>query len=128
MDQSRDCPSVSSTGMRPGSNGTSREDWTVVQPKVRTKQKYITKQKAFGLQRELDIMGLATLLLSVESRNLQEDGWIFEGIVKTNDKEKICLAGNVSKKFLPSKSYITLPVANKWDDQVVFSRTMGASN
>lgn len=118
MDQLRDCPSVSSS--LKGSNGTS---WTVVQPKMRVKQKYITKQKALGLQRELDIMGLAILLLSIESRNLQEDGWVFEGIVKTNDKERIYAAGNVSKKFLQTKTYTTLPVANKWDDQAVFSHT-----
>ena len=68
-------------------------------------------------------MGLGILLLSIESRNLQEDGWVFEGIVKTNDKERIYAAGNVSKKFLQTKTYTTLPVANKWDDQAVFSHT-----
>lgn len=108
-------PSVSSMD-------TKAKDWTVVQQKARVKPKYITREKALTFQRELDIMGLAPLLMSIESRNLQEDGWSFEGIMK-KDNEAIFVLGNVKKKKIPTKSYITLPVENKWEDQALFSRT-----
>lgn len=104
-------------------DSSASKGWTVVKPKVRVRPKYISKEKAFGLQRTLDIMGLSALLSSIESRNLQEDGWIFEGVIKKDDETRIFTAATcVYKEKSNARIYVTLPIANKWEDQAIFSR------
>ena len=94
--------------------------WTTVVNKKKIKrshrketQKYIDKKTALRYQKDSNILGLASLLLSTESRNLQEDGWYFFTVIK----------GDLP---LPSdtedEKYISLPVHNKWNDMAVFCK------
>lgn len=82
------------------------------------RQKYISEQLAYKLQKDLDITGLAEVLLSTESRNLQEDGWCFDRIIKTDEDSDLV----DEPKDTDTTEYIWLPISNKWNDRALFSR------
>ena len=84
----------------------------------RAQHKYISETTAMKLQRDLDITGLAAVLLSTESRNLQEDGWLFDGIVKNDESAD----QQEDPENTDSTEYISLPIPNKWGDRALFSR------
>jgi hypothetical protein len=81
------------------------------------RQKYISEHQAFRLQHDLDIIGLANVLLSTESRNLQEDGWVFERVLK-NDSES---EPEEDPRDTDLVRYMYLPIPNKWNDRALFS-------
>ena len=98
--------------------------WQVVAPKKRVKQKHVKKEKAMQLQRDMDIEGLAEVVMSIESKNLQEDGWKFEGVTKGDIQGNSFFGLNgVAKNFSDLLVYTTLPISNKWLDRAVFSRS-----
>jgi len=95
--------------------------WTQVVNKKNEKKdrrKYISEPLAFKLQRDLDITGLAGVLLSTESRNLQEDGWFFDRVLK-NDEES---EPQNEPKNTDLVEYMWLPIPNRWNDRAFFCR------
>lgn len=98
------------------------EGWTVVVDKRRQKRavrsRYISETTAARLQRDMDITGLADVLLSTESRNLQEDGWVFDRVIK-NDAET---PPEDEPRDTDTIEYICLPIQNRWNDRALFSR------
>lgn len=95
----------------------SETGWVDVIKKKRPKHKYISYTTALRYQRDLDITGLAAVLISTESRNLQADGWVFSRVIR----------GDVDNpEPVPSDtldvSYTWLLVANKWSDKALFVR------
>jgi hypothetical protein len=108
----------------------SEGGWTTVGNKKRERrekkgdrQKYISETLAFKLQRDLDITGLAPVLLSTESRNLQEDGWSFDRVIK-NDEES---NPEEEPRNTDDMEYESLPIPNKWNDRALFSRKIESS-
>ena len=100
------------------------DDWMTVVNKKKDRRgkkpqnRYITEAQAFKLQKDLDITGLAPVLLSTESRNLQEDGWSFDRILK-NDEE----SGPIDEpEGTDEIEYYWLPIPNRWNDKALFSR------
>jgi len=98
--------------------------WTQVTNKKKFRRekkdshKYINEQAAFKFQRDLDITGLASVLLSTESRNLQEDGWCFERVLKNDDESE----PQEEPRDTDLVEYMWLPIPNKWNDRAFFSR------
>jgi hypothetical protein len=74
----------------------------------------MSKSKAYTYQRDLDVMGLADLLLSIESQNLQIDGWKFHTVLKSETTPIPKDQNNVS--------YTWLHINNKWNDRALFMR------
>jgi len=98
-------------------------DWTEI-PKRQKKPRYITERQAFNLQKQLDIMGLAKVLLSIESKNLQTDGWYFVDVLRGKDPDE---TDGVSTE--PQSDALVVPegctwllIPNKWNDKAVFTR------
>jgi len=81
-------------------------------------RKYMPEKVAYKLQHDLDITGLASVLLSTESRNLQEDDWVFDRVLKndteTDPEDEPSNTGEVE--------FMCLPIPNKWNDRALFSR------
>ncbi len=100
--------------------------WVTVEKKKRPKAKHLTRQKALALQHDLDIAGLAKILLSIESKNLQDEGWRFDRVLRGNIVEDQTGSPATRKIEPPPVSdvfeYTWLPVSNKWGDQALFSR------
>ena len=97
------------------------DGWTVVTRKKKTlspknTEVLITRQQAFALQKKLDIAGLAPTLVSPESQNLQYDGWKFHSVHKGTE------SGLDIPEQNPALKYTWIPVGNKWNDIVVFSK------
>lgn len=98
--------------------------WVTVEKKKKLKPKHLTRQKALVLQHDLDIAGLAETLLTVESKNLQDEGWKFDRVLRGTFDDPL-EPGN--RKIEPPPvsdvfEYTWLPVPNKWGDQALFSR------
>jgi hypothetical protein len=91
------------------------ETWTTVSHKKVRKDRpkgYITEEKAVRLQRELDIKGLARVLISTECRNIMCDGYEFCRVVKGDENEEEVLS------YDDGEEYMWLPVNNEWKDRV----------
>lgn len=72
-------------------------------------------ERAYRLQKQLDIENLAMTLLSEQSKILQRDGWKYDRVLRKgrrrHDLER------------PDREYCTLDVIdNAWKDQLLFSR------
>jgi len=90
------------------------DEWTTVQPR-RKRFNFITELEAQEFQHDLDIVGLSKVLLSIESKNLQADGWKFHGILRgdgVNTEE--------SPEDTSEVKYTWLPIPNKWNDRVLY--------
>lgn len=106
------------------------EGWTTVVDRKKDRRgrreerrRYISEELAFKLQRDLDISGLAGVLLSTESRNLQEDGWSFDRVLK-NDEDSM---PEPVPQNTDQVEYEWLHIPNKWDDRALFSRKIHPS-
>lgn len=108
----------------------SEEGWiSVITKKERrdkkgNRRKYISESLATKLQHDLDITGLAVVLLSTESRNLQEDGWTFDRVLKSDENSESV----EEPKNTDLVQYDWLPTQNKWGDRVLFSRRINPSD
>jgi hypothetical protein len=84
-------------------------DWIPVRAH---KARIISKEKAYRLQKSLDIAGLATFLLSDESQIIQREGWGYSRVVK---KEDVLTEIDENRTLL-------VPIGNKWGDCVLFTK------
>ena len=105
----------------------SDDDWILVQKAPRRpKPRYVSENQAFTLQRDLDIAGLAPTLLSIESRNLQADGWkydrVLKGVTTTSPDGVETTTPAAILENTTTTEYTWLAVENKWGDRVLFSR------
>lgn len=101
----------------------SEETWiSVVDKKKERRAKkgvYLSERTAYQLQKELDITGLARVLLSTESRNMQEDGWEFLRVLKIDETSED--PDPVDNDLV---EYMCLPIPNKWNDRALFHRSL----
>lgn len=87
------------------------EDWITFNiNKIRP----LSTRKAYALQRELDIIGLANFLLSENSRKLQKNGWKFFTVLKGNE--------NFDIQKYQSENFQVFDLNNKYSDKIVFMR------
>ena len=98
--------------------------WVSVTHKRPAKPRYISRDRAMHLQKELDTTGLCSTLLSVESRNLQTDGWVFSSALK-NDAEGKLLPVDMIPANTDTREYTYLAIDNKWNDIALFYRLVG---
>lgn len=116
--------SISTVSLREASLGESEatdvSEWTDVQRRPRKpKSRYITRERAFALQKELDIVDLAGVLTSIPSRNLQADGWGFDRILRGDGDRPEDVPPNTDLV-----EFIWLAIPNKWGDRALFSRRL----
>ena len=94
--------------------------WTLVTKKERKSRPVVTRHLSYAdamtLQKSLDIVGLAQLLTSVESKNLQADGWKFDRVLKGDGNQEEPVPEDTEVMC-----YTWLPVGNKWNDRALFS-------
>ena len=88
------------------------DQWSVVSHKKQKKRGKMTYEKARNYQRTHNIKNLARTLVSVEARNLQEDGWVFYKVIKDGQ--------DVDR--LPGMKYTYIPIPNEWRDMAYFKR------
>ena len=93
-------------------------EWVTVSKKDR-RDKRMTRDRAINYQRSHNIKNLAKVLTSIETRNLEEDGWRFYCVLK----------GDASEDDLHKKEgveYTYIPVPNEWQDKAYFCRPKGS--
>ena len=111
-----DLRSAASDDLRPSKGDDP--DWFVVSRKKSKsckKDQRMTHERATNYQRSLNIKNLAKILMSVEARNLEEDGWRFYKVLRGGETEDV----------FPKKNhmeYVHIPIPNEWQDRAYFCR------
>jgi hypothetical protein len=80
----------------------------------------ISRRRATDLEKTLNVNGLCDALMSPPSLNLQEDGWIYDKVIKGGDSRAtdrpIARVGN-------NKEYTCIAIPNNaWNDQIQYYR------
>lgn len=90
------------------------KSWVVVTKKPASKDRRMTYERALNYQKVHNIKNLVKVLLSIEARNLEEDGWRFIRVIKGD--ESFSLDGDGDNE------YTILSIPNEWKDMVLYSR------
>ncbi|KKL94148.1 hypothetical protein LCGC14_1867610 [marine sediment metagenome] len=77
----------------------------------------VVPEKAYQLQRKLNIDGLATALLGTEAYELQVQGWIYTRVLRPDN----------SYTEEDQWEYTTIGNFNRWRDRLLFRRTAEAT-
>ena len=97
--------------------------WTTVKAKVKPpKPRFISRDAALKMQKEMDIRGLCNTLLSEESRNLQSSGWRFVCVIKNDEESKNARSCSATLAIGEERTTIRI-MDNKWGDEALFVRT-----
>ena len=91
-----------------------KKDWVVVTKKVGSKDRRMTYDRAINYQKFHNIKNLVKVLLSIEARNLEEDGWRFLKVIKGDE--------TVPPGEKDGTEYTTLSIPNEWKDIALYSR------
>jgi hypothetical protein len=86
----------------------------VVTKKMGSKDRRMTHEKALNYQKTHNIKNLVKVLLSIEARNLEEDGWRFLKVIKGDE--------SISLEEKDGNEYTTLSIPNEWKDIALYSR------
>ena len=80
--------------------------WTTVGKHRKPRKTWMIAEKCWALEHELGIFNLAHCLLGDESKELQQQGYVFDGTTRMVDE--YC------------DPVVLLPVGNKWEDYACF--------
>jgi len=101
-------------------------EWHVVtrkKSKSGKKDQRMTYERATNYQRSLNIKNLAKILMSVEARNLEEDGWRFYKVLRGGETEEVLPKKNrTSVGESKALEYVHIPIPNEWQDRAYFCR------
>jgi len=83
-------------------------DAWLIPKKKRDNRNYIRQNNARDLEKTLKITGFAEAMISAKSRHLQDQGYVFERVLKGDETRSL------------GEGEVAVPIENKYGDALIF--------